>query len=326
MSPYELLKPHFLTLEDVLEDRLNDEQRALFNKFKKLSSSTCRSYRSAFKGYLEGRPYVPANIHAQRVWITGVKWGCLLNTLHPDPDTAARWTQTLSDGISIPEVEFYDDLGCRYLRCVSGRQGRRRHRLPSIATDFVERMISQSAQSSREDLHFALMALALTGCRPCELASATFGVDENYLYLTLACAKEKFNETNSRPRTLVMERAGPMFGKYVDELASWAEGQTAPNPFAAIKAADMNNLCRRLSRKLWPRRQLVNPSCFRCVFIADLKNDCLHREHIAYQVGHQSQRSASRYGTSKQGISGRRGYLQCDLAEEREEPHSRPRG
>ena len=38
MSPNEMSKPHFLTLKDVLEDQLNDEQRALFNKLKQLRS------------------------------------------------------------------------------------------------------------------------------------------------------------------------------------------------------------------------------------------------------------------------------------------------
>lgn len=318
MSPSRVSYANLVSLEDVREEQLNEEQKALLSKLKMLSSSTRRSYASAFKGYLEGRPYVPANIHAARAWVAGVRWGCALNTLHSDPEIASAWRETLSHGVSIPEVEFYDEIGCRYLYFPTERQGRRRHRLSSIPADFVTRMLSESARNSRKDLHFALVMLAITGCRPCEIASMSFEFSEEHMHVTVACAKEKFNEKNSRFRTLTVGRGDSMFVKYVNELEIWLEGQSTSKPFSTLKAAAMNNLCRRLSQKLWPRRKLVNPSCFRCLFIADLKKDGIPRNQIAIQVGHLALKSASRYGTANQGRSGHRAYLHLEHEAEEE--------
>lgn len=326
MSPCRGSRPYLASLEDVREEQLNEEQKALLSKLKMLSSSTRRSYASAFKGYLEARPYVPANIHAARAWVAGVRWGCLLSTLHPDPEIAGAWRETLSHGISIPEVEFHDEIGRRYLYCPTGRQGRRRHRLSSISADFVDRMLSESAQNSRKDLHFALVALAITGCRPCELASMSIEFSEEHMHVTLACAKEKFNEKNSRFRTLTVARGDSMFVRFVNELEVWLEGETTSNPFSTVNAAAMNNLCRRLSLKLWPRRKLVNPSCFRCLFIADLKKDGIPRNEIAIHVGHLALKSASRYGTANQGRTGHRAYLQQREGEGEDEFAARPKG
>lgn len=328
MRPRRPPAPYFLSLEDVPRGHFNEEQTALFSKLKMLSSSTQRSYAAAFRGYMERRPFSPANAHSARAWICGVRWGCELNSLHPDSAIADEWRETLSQGISIPEIEFYDDLGSRYIRvpAYAERQGRRRHRLPLLPHDFVSRLLAHSKKNSRRDLHFALVALSLTGCRPCELSSMGFDFTKDSLSVTIACAKERGNEKEPRHRTLTVKREGFMFTNFLDELEIWLEEEETTRPFVNLKAAAMNNLCRRLSRKLWPLRPLVNPSCFRCLFIADLKSDGVPREQIASQVGHLATRSASRYGTARQGRTGRRGYLHLEQDVEKNEAPSRPRG
>jgi hypothetical protein len=153
-----------------------------------------------------------------------------------------------------------------------------------------------------------------------------FNFTEVSLSVTIACAKERGNEKEPRRRTLTVNRDGFMFNSYLDKLEIWLGEKETTRPFLNLKAAAMNNLCRRLSRKLWPRRPLINPSCFRCLFIADLKSDGIPREQIAVQVGHMATRSASRYGTAKQGRAGRRGYLHLEQNMEKNEIPSRPRG
>ncbi|MDM0017547.1 hypothetical protein [Variovorax saccharolyticus] len=326
MSPYAGSTP-YLSLKDVREEHLNEEQKALLGDLRMLSSRTQRSYASAFKGYLARRPYVPANIHAARAWVAGVRWGCRLNTLHPDPDISDGW-KSLLPNIWVPEVEFHDEVGARYIHCVdrNARQGRRRHRLAHIPENFVELMLAESSLNSRSDLHFALLLLFLTGCRPSEIASASFEFSNEDVRVTIACAKEKFNENNSRSRMLTLERQYGVFARYLNNLKDWVGLVDRSLPFSHLNAAAMNNLCARLSKKLWPKKKIANPSCFRCLFIADLKKEGVPREQIAAQVGHLAEKSASRYGTARQGRDGRRAYLCIEQSEATDDNSMRPRG
>jgi integrase len=187
-------------------------------------------------------------------------------------------------------------------------------------------MLAYSEQHSRRDLHFALFTMYLTGARPSEIKSAMFDFAAEHAYVTLACAKEKFNERNSRLRTLAFDRSDRVINRRLREVELWVAEQEVIHPFRHLKSADLNNLCRRISQKLWRGQVLVNPSCFRCLFIADLKKDGISRGIIADQVGHTAIKSASRYGTAQQGLKGRRSYLYVEQNDEQEILATRPKG
>lgn len=326
MTPHNGFSSPYLRVDDVQVETLDRDQLALFEALNALAPNTQRSYASGFRRHLEGREYRAANLSAFKYRNRCIRWGQQLNTLHANPEVAAYYRDRLQDDIEhediIDDVNYLGEVV--YYRPAT-TQGRRRHRLKKLKREFDQTILAFSRDACRVDLHQGLVVLVLTGCRPCELSSLKTWNHAEGLGLTFSNAKQTHRNSTFLTRSFIVKASDGPYVEYVKALQAWAATQEK-NPFSHIKAQDMTNLCQRLSAKLWKGKPPVNPSCFRCQLIADLKKDGWAREDIAALVGHVALKSASRYGTSNQGRRGMRSQLQL-LAREREiESPEAPRG
>ncbi|MEP7294616.1 MAG: site-specific integrase [Burkholderiales bacterium] len=309
MAPY-TTKPTILTLDEVIESELKEWQQSLFDRLRQLAPRTIRTCALRFRRRELGEPIaMPGNKASLRSLQSAYRIGLELNCLHPDPVAAAGWRRVAQDG-PVPmsmHVETCEDgwLAFRTPGEGSPRAGRRQ-RLATLPKDWLRRSI-EAADTSSPMLRSAVLVLAITGCRPAEVQSLDWKSDSDSKVLTLTCAKS----ATLRERDFRLDLAESVeLSEMVGALSGYLMSAAEPRPFARVNPKSLENLCQRISLRLWPElKPGLTVSCYRNLFSADLKRAGVARELIAYYMGHTSTRTAGYYGTHMQGKTGRRDYL-----------------
>jgi integrase len=310
------------SLGEVSYSKLDAEQLAVYHRLERLSPATQRNYLARFRNYLYNREVGYAKTRqSKRTLRCAINYGFDLNSLTTCPDLRAAWQRERSAWIycgrpgnhnegefnhRFVQEDYYSDDDTDNLAAST----RRRSRLKRLPPDWHSTCFDNCKRSSSE-LQAGLIILYLSGCRPGEVRSAKFdrlGKDE--LRLTLECSKRRHIQLGVSHRTITLKADTSAQGVLVDRLISLVFNEHGADQIHTVSAKSIQNLCARLSERLWPQVQPgLNPSCFRCLFIADLKADKISRTVIAELAGHTSEDTASLYGVRKQGRSGRRTYL-----------------
>lgn len=302
------------SLAEVDVASLDARQREVLAILQALKPASIQRRAERFKRWIEQRPIRPPTTSAAaRSLDAALRTGHLLNTLHPNPQVALHFLQMSAAALHVeaPTELVVDDCGfVAVVRLGLVRQQRRRARLSKLPSDWFERSLVAARRSSRA-LRLGMLAMALTGCRPCEVSSLRCDSTTSGLKILIHCAKSSRAEPDKRPRFRLFHfvRSGEL-GQWLAEFERLLAFDQQSTPLAAVTAKSLENLCRRISASEFPKLKLgLTPSCFRNLFAADLKRDGCPREQIACFIGHESTKTATVYGVSNQGRKGRRDCL-----------------
>lgn len=277
---------------------------------------TENSYRRALQRLSSGTPKIGAkrthyHMRAALVWfhydsiykvVTEAGWpDCpdrlgLISRLSPHLD-ALDVLRPLSDHAhTVSGVSFFG------IKSVS--KGKRRG-LGSLPIDWREQLYAGAEPQDR----VLIALLAVTGCRPSELAK---GVDirRNAQQLFLGIRGAKVTEENGQPyRVLQINIAHPWGQRLADCLSSATENGNYQEDARVVQ--------HRIHRTAFAWQSAVgitgyqiSPYSFRHQLASDLKRQGEPADWIAAVLGHRSTRTATCYGTWRQGKGGQGGLIQ----------------
>jgi hypothetical protein len=308
------------SVDEVRYSQLDADQLKVYRRLERLSPDTQRNYLARFRNFIHKRRVGhPTTRHSERTLRSAIQFGYDLNCLVTCPELRSAWEQRRysweisgrplhSDKL---ELNWWDvaDQPNPY-RIQVGNSTRRRSRLRQLPSNWWMTTI-EHCDTSGVQLQAAMILLFLTGCRPGEVSTARFErLPDHGLLVRLVCSKRRHIQDGVSYRDLTLKADETEQGTLVSRLIFLLYDNHVVGQMYANDAKALQNLCTRLSAKLWPKlRPGLNPSCYRALFIADLKADGVTRGAIAYLAGHTSERTASYYGLSKQGTRGRRAYL-----------------
>ncbi len=192
-----------------------------------------------------------------------------------------------------------------------GERAKRRSKRQSLAGLPANWRIALCKRAASGRYLFSLIVLALTGCRPSELAHGIDvwrGKDENTgkLLIHFRIRGAKVKDLQGQPlRTISYDTNDPHpLVVVVNELL---DTQSEPRVFAQVRSAvNLTVEIRRLARSLWPKhKQPITAYCFRHQFAADLKANG-DDEATSRGLGHISAETRRLYGTAGQASKGHR--------------------
>jgi integrase len=176
---------------------------------------------------------------------------------------------------------------------------RRATRLRLHPADWQDKLIAGAPPK----LKIALLILALTGCRPCELSRGIeflIGPPWSDVRLTLDIAGAKCDQYRGQPsRTFqfLAEDLRSRVTELVDALRDYQTGKSA----ASFRASEINTRIYQRSRELWPgHKPLPSAYSFRYAFREQMARLGATRAEIARAMGHRSMLSSLAYGRQMQ--------------------------
>lgn len=290
--------------------QLTPEQERILAYLLTLDSETIRRCSQRFKRRLSGAGNaIPRTKGAAQALTTALNIGLRLNCLHPAPAVASHWlTVHEAGGITLPWRAWMSDDGMPEFSGPSFElpTRRRRQRLKQLPKDWLPNSLSL-AERCNDELHAAILVVALTGCRPAEVASIEATLAGDAGHLNIQCAKTGFQRTRYRELNL---RPESVMSEWIVRLCGLVRKLPLTHPFSGVNAKAIENGIQRISDDLLKRQEnALTASCYRNQLAADLKRDGIPEEEISYCLGHASLRTKSMYGTYQQGKPGRRGYL-----------------
>lgn len=303
-----------VNLSQVDVENLTPAQLVILAELQLLNRDTVRRSALRFKRYVARLAISPPRtLPAARALESALRTGLLLNCMHPDISAAIYWSRVHADGgVKLPMTILMENGMPEFLpRGYELPQEKRRARLSRLPNYWLESFLSETDRCSPA-LQASLIIVALTGCRPVEVQSATIEQDANTITIRLRCAKDQQAGMIGKPRfrELTMRNIG-ILGEWVLKLRVIIVQLGTVNPLTTIGAKSIENACARISAILnLLDSSKITASCFRNQLSADLKRESVASEFISYVLGHTSPRTATRYGTWNQGCTGRRAYLQ----------------
>jgi len=169
-------------------------------------------------------------------------------------------------------------------------------RIKRYPQDWRERMLN-SIQTGIPNMKEAVVVLALTGCRPSELASAEVSLHEDGVQITVESLKSLGGKNATRRGAIYKAN------EITSTLVPLA--QKGGRPFSDIKYKALDNLLQRTSQKRGvfsgSVRVSIRSSDFRNQLAADAKADGRPPEEIAMLLGHISTLQQKVYGRSALG-------------------------
>jgi integrase len=159
--------------------------------------------------------------------------------------------------------------------------------------------IYEATASSITNIKEAVLFLALVGCRPSELKTASIRVMEGrHVQLTVLSGKSLGGEKPVE-RGAVFPIEGP--ARWLVKLATY-DDQCSTNPFAPITVKQLANLLARVSKCVYPKvRPPISSYDFRNAVASDLKAAGASTTEIAQMLGHNSTLQQGHYGRRRHG-------------------------
>jgi integrase len=279
-----------------------NDKRKMKKSLDDLKDKTRTDYRSLAEHFYEKRmnsqPPSPKRIRdALRAvsleYRTGY-WRKLRNAIMYDQiergyfDAAAS-VKAVYNPVSKPRT----DIDTKMSESVQGKPGKQQKRLKKVSESDLDEIYAEIIRRNDEEVGAAVMLAKITGCRPSEMMSIQCLDGEN-IFIKGAKKTEKGDRGLDR---------------YLE--VSTDDWKRVRASVAALRAADpgnagtMHKVQDRLNtvvKSLWPRNR-IRPTLysFRYNMGSELKASGFSRQEIAYVMGHQSIKSADRYGNPRSG-------------------------
>lgn len=168
--------------------------------------------------------------------------------------------------------------------------------LKGLPTNWREQIISYNPNSKYQ---LALITIALTGCRPCELEKGIkISISDNRIHFFIEGAK--VDEKKGQPHRTIsysLISGNPIIEHLINGPLSAKEDITV----SIEKAVNFSVEVRRISKILWPHhKESITCYCFRHQFSSDMKKSKMG-DDISRALGHATDKTRKGYGHASQG-------------------------